>query len=264
MRHRAKTLSTILFVVLQFACATAFAIDSETDREKLYSFRNKRFFPTPLPKQTVSFGGSYISDYNSKQYEMVSRYNYQSSTAINELYFKHEAIYADSGSGANAKSYVKKSELYDFSFSSKVLIADSKNYSVFFHRTIYDDLSKYYYDIHTAGGLGRIFFNGRLELDVSLGYQDVKAYGHKLDVIPSIRTNFKLSKNLTLVQRGYLFVDSESMDSELKTSLTYRVNERLSFELRHSFEQRRYEEDDENKTTNLVNRSVTVSLVFDL
>ncbi len=264
MRHHAKTLSFLLFLAAQFISTPVLAIDSETDREKLYSFRNKRFFPTPSPKQTVSLGGSYISDYNSKQYELVSRYSYQSSRAINELNFKHETEYADTGSGANKKSYVKKSELYDFSFSSKVLIGDTKNYSVFYHRTIYDDLSKYYYDIHTAGGFGRIFFDGKLEFDISLGYQDVKAYGHKLDVIPSIRTNFKLSKRLTLVQRGYLFVDSESMDNELKTSLTYRVNERLSLELRHTFEQRRYEEDNKSESTNLVNRNITVSLVFDL
>lgn len=178
--------------------------------------------------------------------------------------FQNDNDYADSGSAKNKRYDVKKSELYDFSLSSKARIKDSENYGVFFHRTMYDDLSKFYYDLHTAVGLGRMFFKEKLEFDISIGYHDIKTYGHEIDIIPSIRTNFKITKNLTLTQRGYWFLDHESMDNELKSSLVYRISDRMSLELRHTFEKRRYEEDDKNVTTNLVNRSVTVGMVFDL
>jgi hypothetical protein len=109
-----------------------------------------------------------------------------------------------------------------------------------------------------------MFLNDKIEFDVSLGYHDVKAYGYEVDVVTSIRTNFKLSPNLTLIQRGYAFIDHESMDNQLNTSLVYRLNSKLSFEIRHNFETRRYEESDKHATKNLVNRSITIGLVFDL
>jgi hypothetical protein len=263
MRHHAIISFFLLFVASQLS-GEAFAVDSESNREAVVSPRAKRFYRSSSARQYLSLGGNYTSDYNSKSNQLTSRYLYQSNKFIHEINFQIENTYADSGSGTSKRYDVKKSELYDLTASSKTRLGDSKNYGVFFHRTMYDDLSKYYYDLHTAVGLGRMLLRDKVELDISIGYHDIKFYGYKVDVIPSIRTNFKLSQNLTLTQRGYWFLDHESMDNELKTSLVYRLSQKMSFELRHSFEKRRYEDDSSRVVTNQVSRSVTIGLIFDL
>jgi len=260
--QRFPILLFILFFALQ-SPEEAFAVESRTNREAVVSPRTKKFYKSNSAKQYFSIGGSYTSDYNSKNYQLTSRYLYQSRNFIHEINFQNENNYADTGRGKTKKYDVKKSELYDLMLSSKARLFDSQNYGVFFHRTMYDDLSKYYYDTRTAAGLGRIFFKEKIELDVSLGYHEIKTYGYEVDVITSIRTNFKLTEHLTLIQRGYWFFDHESVDNQLKTSLVYRLSNKMSFELRHNFEKRRYE-DDNRVVTNQVNRSVTVGLIFDL
>lgn len=241
-----------------------FAVESRSNRESVVSPRTKKFYKSNSAKQYLSIGGSYTSDYNSKNYQLTSRYLYQSHSFIHEVNFQHETSYSDVGTGKNRKYDAKNSELYDLTIASKARLFDSENYGVLFHRTIYDDLSKYYYDTRTALGLGRMFFKEKIELDVSLGYHDIKSYGNEVDVITSIRTNFKITEHLTLTQRGYWFFDHESIDNQLKTSLVYRLTDKMSFELRHNFEKRRYEEDDKRVVTNQVNRSMTVGLIFDL
>jgi len=257
------TLAFAALVLLITFPAFAEPYDSESNRKAVVSPRSKKFFKSAYPKQYFSIGGIYSSDYNSKEYQLNSRYLYQSSDAIHEINFEHQTNYTDKGSGSSKQYYVKNSELYDLTLASKLRISDSRNYSVFFHRSIYDQYSKYYYDCHTAVGLGRMFFNEKIELDFSLGYQDIKNYGYKVDFISSIRSNFKITKNITFTQRGYIFLDHESMDNGLKTSLVYRIGENLSFEIRNNFEQRRYE-DSKQKTQNYVNRSITLGLIFDL
>lgn len=262
MRHHAIVLS--FFVLFTSQISEVFAVDSESHREAIVSPRSKKFYKSNRSKQYLSFGGIYSSDYNSKKYQLNSRYLYQSDNFINEINYKGEANYADKGSGDNKRSYVKTTELYDVTISSKARIGEGNNYGVFFHRTIYDNLSSYYYDLHTAIGVGRMFFKNSLEFDLSVGYNDAKHYGYKMDVIPSLRAKFKITNKLTLTQRGYWFIDHESMDNGLKTSLVYRLGKKLSIELRNNFEQRRYEDDEDNVVVNRVNRSTTIGLIFDL
>ncbi len=258
-----RTLLAIILIAITTNSALSDPYDSRTNREAIISQRAKRFFKANSSRQYISANGNYSSDYNSKTYNLNSRYLYQSNNSIHEINFEHETNYADKGSGSSKKYYVKDSELYDLSAASKLRISDSRNYAVLFHRSIYDEYSSYLYDSRNAVGLGRMFFNEKLELDFSLGYQDIKTYGYKVDFITSIRSNFKITKNLTLTQRGYIFLDHESMDNELKTSLIYRIANDLSFEIRNNFEQRRYESSN-NTTKNYVSRSVTVGLIFDL
>lgn len=252
-----------LFFFLYF-CDFSYAIESKTQREAVVAPRAKRFYKSSRARQYLSLGGSYSSDYNSKNYQLSSRYLYQSENFVNEINFEHQSNYADSGSGSNKKYDEKKSELYDLTLSSKARIGGGNNYAVGYHRSIYDDLSKYYYDSRSAIGLGHMFFKEKLEMDFSFGRRDIKDSGGKLDFIISWRANFKITENLTLVQRTYWFLDNEGVDNQFKTSLVYRLSERMSFELRHNFEQRRYEEDNKNITSNFMNRSLTIGLVFDL
>lgn len=257
---------TILFLSFFFFQnpELSFAIESEAQREAVVTPRTKRFYKSNIPRKYLSFGGSYSSDYNSKTYQLTSRYLYQSRDYIHEIFFDHESAYADSGSSENKESNKKKSELYDFVLSSKARIKEGRNYAVFYNREIYDDLSKYYFDTRTALGLGRMFFKEKLEMDVSLGYHNVKNYGNKVEIITSLRANFKITDRLTFVERAYYFFDHESVDNGFKTSLVYRISDKLSFEVRHNFETRRYEDDKNNQQANLVNRSVIIGIIFDL
>lgn len=242
----------------------SYAIESEAQREAVVAPRAKRFYKSSRARQYLSFGGAYASDYNSKDYQLNSRYLYQSENYVNEINFEHQSNYGDSGSSTHKKYNVKKIELYDLALSSKGRIHSGMNYIVGYHRSIYDELSKYYYDTRTAVGIGRMFFREKLEADFSVSRRDVKDYGSKIDFIISWRANFKITDNITFIQRAYWFFDNESMDNQFKTSLVYRLNDRLSLELRHNFEQRRYEEDLKNVNTNFVNRSVTIGVIFDL
>ncbi len=259
--HLALSLVFALFFFSNFA---ALAVESEAQREAIVAPRAKRFYKSSRAKQYLSFGGNYTSDYNSKDYEFTSRYLYQSEKAINEINFEQETKYSDNGSGKNKKYDVRTSELYDLSLSGKAIIGESKNYGVAYHRTIHDKFEQYSHDVRNAIGIGRIFLNERLEWDVSLGYHDVQHYGSEADLITSWRANFKLGEKTTLVQRAYLFFDQKSADSDFKTSLVYRIDEKLSFELRHNFERRKYLEDGQTEAVNQVNRSVTIGLIFDL
>lgn len=255
-------LAAILSIIINNNC---FALESESNREEIVTKRSKRFYNKNRTRQYLAFGGVYSSDYNSKDFDFTTRYLFQNSRLINEINFINENQYADRGGGQNKEYRVKKSERYDLVLSSKFkLKKDSKYYATAFHRTIYDDMSIYYYDLHSAAGLGKSFLNEKCEFDISIGYHETKNTGHKINFIPSIRTNFKLSKNLKLIQRGYWFLDHESVDNGLKTRLVYRLNKKLSIELRHNFEQRRYEDDENNEVRNLVNRSLTFGLIFDL
>lgn len=253
------------FVAAFFPFApVAIAIDSESDREALVSARSKKFYKTNSVRKYLSLGGNYSSSGTAKKYEATSRYLYQSSSQIHEFNFQHESSYANLGTAAGKRFLVKKSELYDGSLSSKFIVGETKNYGVAYHRTIYDDLSKYYMDQRTALGVGRLFLDDTLEFDAGVGYQDVKAYGHKWSFVPSFRANIKLSPKIMLNSRGYLFIDHESMDNELKTSLIYRLNNKTSLELRYTFEQRRYENDAGRVEENAVNKMLTFGMVFDL
>ncbi len=258
-----KPLFLFCFALHCLLSSAAFGVDSESKREDVVSPRSKKLYRTDSVRSYISLGAGQTSDYNSKNNQLNARYFYQSQNFINEINFRNENKYSDRGSGKNKLYNVKTSELYDTSLSTKMRISDGQNYVVGYHRTIYDDMSKYYYDLHTAAGIGRMFFDGKIELDCSVGYHDVKNYGHEINLIPSIRTSLKLTKNLTFLQRGYWFIDHESTDNELKTSLVYRLKKTTSLEFRHTFEQRRYENDDRN-ATNQISRVFTVGLIFDL
>ena len=260
MKH-SPLLSLLILMLFNFP---AYALEREAQREAIVTPRSKRFYPRVQSKQYISFGGIYSSDYNSKQYELNSRYLYQSNKMVNEMNFDHETRYADSGSGSKKRYGVKDRELFDLALSSKVKIGETNNYLVGYHRSIYDEFSDYTYDTRTAGGVGRAFFDGAFELDASLGYREVKSEGEKMDFITSWRSNFKITEKLTFIQRAYLFLDNESMDNQFRTSLLYRIGERLSLELRHNFEQRRYEDNTKSDVENFVNRSVTIGITFDL
>ena len=242
----------------------AFALDSEADREKIVSAKARRFTKSNYTNQSLLLSGNYDSDQNSKEYHVDSRYYYRSNKQMHELYFFHNSDYANLGSTKGKNHLVKKSERYDTTVSSKFIIADSNNYVTLYSRVNYDDLSSYYYDLRNAVGVGRIMFNDNVEFDTSIGYTDVKEYGSKIFLLPSLRINLRLTEKLSFTSRGYFFLDHEGLDNDLRSSLKYKIGKNVSIALNHIFEKRRYGEQSENNTTNQVRRYVSVGLVFDL
>ena len=255
----------LLFILFIFNFSSlAFAVESRSDREKTITPRSKRFYHSRRSRSYISFSGKYVSDERAREREIRSRYYYQSNNFVNEMNFLTENKYTNKGSSKNKRHLIKRSELYDISVSSKARISKTQNYGVLFHRTIYDDMSKYYRDSQTTAGFGRIFLKNKIEVDAGFGYRDSKSFGYKFNFSPSWRAKFKLTDKITFKQRGYLFIDHEAMDTEIKTGLTYRVGSKVSLELRFNFDQRRYEDDDNLETINKVDRSVTFGIVFDL
>jgi len=240
------------------------AIESRSQREAVIAPRAKKFFKGNRAKQYISLTGNYSSNNSSRTYQASCRYLYQNWRFINELNFDHEVKYADRGSGKKKLYDVKYSELYDSTFSSKIRLFSTKFYAIFYHRLIYDDMSSFYYDHRTAGGVGYIFFNDKLEVDFSTASRVVKDITPKTDYILSWRLNHKFFDNFTINQRSYFFIDKNSLDVEFKTSLIYRLNQKLSFEIRHNFEKRRYRDLPSKPLINNVSRSVNVGLIFDL
>jgi len=253
-----------LLLFLFFHPFSAFAIESEAQRAAVVAPRAKRFYKSSRARKYLSLGGSYSSDYNSKQYQLTSRYLYQSAKSIHEGNLEHQTDYADTGTGSKKRYDVRKSEIYDLSWSTKIMIKESANYGVFYHRTIYDRFQRYSNDMRNAAGVGRLFFKERLEWDISLGYRNVRHEGSEPDLITSWRANFKLSDRITFVQRAYVFFDKKSTDGDFKTSLVYRFADKVSLELRHQLGKRKYLEDGATEAVNRVNRNVTIGLIFDL
>lgn len=253
-------ISSLLFLPI----SSAFAIESVADRKQVATEKSRKFSKSPIARSSISLSGSYTSDQDSKEYQLQSRYFYQSDKQMHQIDFLHEVRYANAGSTPSKLYLVKKSDLYDAEISSKFILGQSKNYAALYSRSTYDELSKYYFDLRNAVGLGRMFFGDKLEFDTSIGYHDVKAYGNEVFFVPSIRLNMKLSEKTTLIHRGYMFLDHEGFDNEFKTSLRYRLNEKLSFEVNHTYDQRRYEDDAAHRQINLISKYIAVGFIYDL
>ena len=259
-----KILIILFFWKIIFVQKALAQQESRSARESIISAQSKKFFQSNRTRQYLSLGGSYGSDYNSKSYQINSRYFLQNENFTHEINFQHQVDYADIGSGKKKKYKVKKSELYDLMLSSKARILASNNYAAFYHRSILDKFSTFLYDQRSAMGVGRMFLNQKVEVDFSLAYRDVKMQTYEINYLSSIRINYKFNNKLSLIQRSYIFFDNNLLDQEHKTSLIYRLNNQLSFEVRHNFEKRRYNDVVKKNAVNQISRGIIVGLVFDL
>jgi len=250
---------------LFFLCNNqALAIESRSKREAIITPRSKKFYKGSRAKQYLSLTGGYASDKSSTSQTLDTRYLFQSYRFIHELNLDYEMDQKDVGTGKKKRYNIKTSQAFDFSIANKIRLFSSQFYNVLYHRLLYDELSSYYYDHRTAGGIGYIFFKDKWELDASISNYVIKDMPYRVDFIVSSRANFKLADNLTLNQRSFLFLDKMSVDYELRTSLIYRLNQKMSFEIRHNFEKRRYRDFKNKPAINDVSRAITVGLVFDL
>jgi len=266
MNHHSfcKPIYLCFFLLFLNPISSFAALDSESDRERIASAKSKTFSRTARSHQSFLLSGSYASDQNSKEYNLDSRYYYRSNKQMHEVNFFQKSSYANLGSSAGKTYLVKKSEVYDAMMSNKFMLLETNNYGVLYNRANYDDLSTYYYDLRTAAGLGRVFWDDKIEFDTSIGYLDIKNSGSKIFLMPAVRLNLKLTKDLTFTQRGYLFLDHESMDDDLRTSLKYKITSKISLSFNHTIEQRKYHDYTKRVTVNNTSRYTSVGLIFDL
>ena len=225
-----KTIHWVIFALFLFATKGIFAKDNFND------FNSNSFYKSNLKRQFFSLGGGYKSDYNSREYEVLSGYKYKSNRFIHEIDFLHEVIEA----GTTTIPMRKTKELYDFEASSRMKLGPSANYLNLYSRTRYDERSDFYYDVANAAGVGRLFFNDKLESSINLGYNEVKNFNSEIIVVGILRANFKINEDIGFSTRGILTRAEKTYDEEIKNILSFRLQKNLFFELIHKYERNRY------------------------
>ena len=256
--------TSIFFTIIVLSSKSSFATNQETtgDRKSIANEKSRKFERSDRVRQYAALSGYRDSDYNSHDYNLSGRYSYQSKNNVSYIRFRHESKYKIQTKVIRGLP-TKYSELYDATLSHKLRILDQQNYIALYHRTQYDDMSEYYYDLRSAAGFGRFFMDQDIQLDLSVGYRDVKNYGYNMNVVPSFRIRFNLTDKLEFVQRGFLFIDHKSMDSELISKLIYDVNSQISLQLIHDFDKKRYEDiSKKNPTINRVDRRTTIGIIY--
>ena len=98
----------LFFWQIIFTQKTLAQQEARSLREAVISSQSKKFFQSNRTRQYLSLGGSYGSDYNSKSYQINSRYFMQNENFTNEINAQHQVDYVDTGSGKNKKYKVKK------------------------------------------------------------------------------------------------------------------------------------------------------------
>lgn len=210
--------------------------------------RKSTFRASSKLSQYVALGGNYSSDYNSKEYKFSGSYQYIKNRFINEMDFLQHTRYASS----TTHDMEKNRELYDLEISSKILIAQSDNYFNYYNRSKYDEFSDYYYDITNAVGWGRMFYEGIVEADLNIGYDDIKNFESQIVINPNLKANFWITDKIRFTSKAFIFKVKDNYSEELKNRISYKLTNDLSLELYHNYEKKRF-----LKSTASVDNTVT-------
>jgi len=223
--------------------------------------RQNKFRNEQKPSQYFALGGFYSSDYNSRQYKLSSSYQYIDNRFINDLDFLHNTTYA-----STADNPLKKNkDLYDVELSSKILISNSNNYFNYYNRSKYDQFSNYYYDLTNAIGWGRMFFDGIIEADMNIGYNEIKNFQSQIVINPNLKASFWLTDEIRISTKAFIFKVQDRYSEELKTSISYQINSNLSLQLYHNYEKKVffYKTATTSTTKNQIGRDMVLRLRYD-
>ncbi len=251
--------------------------DLISDRARMISRRNERFYKNDMVRQYVSVSGQYDSKEDTKQYVLKLEHFYKSKKWISDIDLQHQVDYGKGDQKLDNSDQVKKSELYKAIIAQKIVLNETNNYLVLFNETKYNDMSKdFYYDITTAAGVGRMFFDDRLEIDLGYGNSKVKDSNSSITPkdysreiwVPAFRGEFEIIDGIRLVQRGYAYY-SGSIDSYyLNTRLQYPLTRKVYLQLSHIFQKRAYEKYDKKGLStarvNEVERQILLGFRYDL
>jgi hypothetical protein len=242
--------------------------DSIGDRNRVASRRNERFFKNDLVRHFISLSGEYDSDENSKQKILKLDHFYKSKRWISDIEFRMETLYENVSTtySVNGKQHLEKeSDEYKAIVAEKIVLFDTNNYFLLFNETRYDDESdSSYYDITTAAGFGRMFFNDQLEIDFGYGVSRAKnitdtvfegarrSYNRQI-LVPAFRAEFLLFDKVRFLQRAYAFYSDKIDSYYFLTRLQYPLSQRVYLQVSHYFDKRSYDLYD-NKTMNYLTR----------
>lgn len=267
-----------IFCILLFLKPAFARDDLASDRNRIVTKRNERFYKNNMIRQYISASGEYDSDEDNKQYVLKLEHFYKSKKWISDVDLQHQVDYAAGTQKLDQADQIKKSELYKAILSEKIVLFNTDNYFVLFNETKYDDMSKdFYYDITTAAGFGRMFFNDRLEIDLAYGVSKIKDshssitpkdYSREI-LVPAFRTEFEIIDGIRFVQRGYAYYSGDDIDSYyLNTRIQYPLSRKFYLQLSHIFDKRTYEKYDEqgisNSRVNQTGRQVIFGFRYDL
>ncbi len=220
-----------------FFCLFLFFLPKESLTKENFADLNKNsFYKRDKVKQFFSIGGGYKSDYNSREYEVLSGYKYKSKKFIHELDFLHEVTHTST----TRKPLLKTEELYDFEGSSRMMLGVSQNYLNIYNRIQYDEWSDFYYDASSAVGMGRLFHNGKIESSLNIGYNDIKKFNSEIIVIGILKGKYQITDSIKLSTKGKLVRAEDDYDEEIKNILSFKIQKNLFFELIHKYEKNRY------------------------
>ncbi len=260
LRLKRISLALLFYFLVQFDPLIAYALDNDKeDRARVVAPRNDRFYRPGTVRNYVNLGGEYESDEDSRQRILLLGHFYRSSKLINEIDFLRQT----DSSETIKNNWTTKSKLYDFQLSTKAVLFDTANYAVLYHRTRYDSKSTYYYDMMSAVGIGRMFFNDLLELDLAVGYSDVKNYGNRFSFIPSLRAEFELNRKLRFIARGYMYLSELADDYQIRIRLQYMLDRKVYLQLTHDYDKRTYQ-DKKHRPINENHRRITLGIRYDI
>lgn len=252
-------------------------------RNRLANRRNEKFFKTDLSRHFISFSGEYDSDEDSKQKILKIDHFYKSRSWVSDIELQMETLHENlslSHLTANKQHLTKESDEYKAIIAEKIAFPDTQNYFVLFNETRYDDESdSSYYDITAAAGLGRMFFNDQLEIDLAYGisrgknitdttFESARRDYHRRIFVPAFRAEFLLFDKVRFIQRGYAYYSGHIDSYYLLTRFQYPIAQRVYLQLSHFFDKREYDLFD-NRTferigpRNEVRRQILLGLRFD-
>jgi hypothetical protein len=209
----------------------------------------------------LSLGGNYSSDQNSKEYKISGSHEYFGDRFIHEL----DLLYHTRSSSTSSHGLEKNLDLYDGALSSKILIGKSNNYFNYYNRSKYDEFSDYYYDLTNAVGWGRMFFDGIVEADINIGYNEIKNFDSQIVINPNLKASFWLTDRIRFSVKAYIFQVQDSYYEELKARISYKLTDDLSLELYNNYDKKRffYKTSKIEKTKTEVSRNVVFRIRYD-
>ncbi len=257
--------------------------DNLNDRNRLANRRNERFYKGDIVRHFISLSGEYDSDENSKQKIISLDHFYKSRDWISDVTLRMETLEENDSSSIfseNRQHLVKESDEYRAIIAEKIIINDTKNYLIFFNETRYDDeADSAYYDIVVSGGVGRMFFNDKLEIDLGYGvsrgkqitdttFESARRDYHRQIFVPAFRTEFRLFDKTRFIQRGYAYYSGDIDSYYLLTRLQYPLSKKVYLQFSHLFDKRSYELYDNRTfdriaTRNEVRRQILLGFRFD-
>ena len=230
--------------------------DSSADRNRHANKRADRFYKRPTTvNHFAALSAEYDSDEDSKQQIIKLDHYFKNNKFISDIEISLETLYEEQRSSNRAdKNYysIKERDLFKLISSQKFILFSSNWYGVFFNETRHDNESDIsYQDIVTSAGIGKIFLNGGLELDVSAGmatgrnitdttHESQRRNYKRSVVVPSFRIDVKLMKNIRFVSRGYSYFSDAIMSYYLNSRLQYRMSKNVYWQVSHLFDKREF------------------------